>query len=111
MDSRDSCRVWHEALIEFSGLCSTLRRSYRAGALGCEVVVGENGYPLGSDSSVSISSASRVCWFATLSGLLAYRHVRAHRRLWSHLSCLVFLAWHVAPVLYRSRGSLLILVV
>ena len=52
-----------------SGLnCSTLRRSVWGGALGCDDAIEENGYPLGSDSSVSISCASRGREFATLFG-------------------------------------------
>ena len=35
-------------------IVSTLRRSNRAGALGCATAIEENGYPLGSDSSMSI---------------------------------------------------------
>merc|ERR1712046_563196 len=41
---------------------STLRRSIRAGALGCDSAVEENGYPLGSNSFVSTDSRSaRSC--------------------------------------------------
>ena len=35
------------------------------GALGCDSAVEENGYPLGSDSSVSTLFAVRVCGLAT----------------------------------------------
>ena len=61
VSSRGSCMLVEAWPLDYS----SLRRSFRAGALGSASVDKENGYLLGSDSFVSTPYASRVRFLAS----------------------------------------------